>query len=338
MGGRSGPLHRGRRARSARRKAAPRAGSASRDSARSPRRTAAQRSSPTSSSRRPRRSRSSTPPRSSTTTSSTTPTRAAAARRRTARSRPRTAPRAGSAMPPPSANPAAILLGDLLVAWSDDLLEQGLAAASPRHRRGGSSRVLAHAPRRDGRAIPRHRRGVRLPHRARRPARRARAARGILQIRPLQRAAAARDRRRPRGSGCRAAGRTRRLRASARHGVPAARRRAGRLRRRRADRQALGRRSSRGQAHRPHRVHARAAGCARPGAWSTNWWAIPSWTTCRSPRSSATIIDTGALDRVETLIAAYAREAERSLSGARLDNAAVSELRDLARAATVRTN
>ncbi|MET0812985.1 MAG: polyprenyl synthetase family protein [Microbacterium sp.] len=50
-----------------------------------------------------------------------------------------------------------------------------------------------------------------------------------------------------------------------------------------------------------------------------------------------TIIDTGALDRVETLIADYARHAERALSGARLDNAAVGELRDLARAATVRT-
>lgn len=49
-----------------------------------------------------------------------------------------------------------------------------------------------------------------------------------------------------------------------------------------------------------------------------------------------TIVDSGALDRVEELIADYAREAERSLSGARLGNAAVGELRDLARAATVR--
>ena len=51
-----------------------------------------------------------------------------------------------------------------------------------------------------------------------------------------------------------------------------------------------------------------------------------------------TIVDTGALERVEALIADYAREAARSLSGARLGNAAVGELRDLARAATVRTN
>jgi len=50
-----------------------------------------------------------------------------------------------------------------------------------------------------------------------------------------------------------------------------------------------------------------------------------------------TIVETGALDRVERLIADYAREADRALSGARLGNAAVGELRDLARAATVRT-
>lgn len=50
-----------------------------------------------------------------------------------------------------------------------------------------------------------------------------------------------------------------------------------------------------------------------------------------------TMVDTGALDRVEDLIADYARQAERSLSGARLGNAAVGELRDLARAATMRT-
>lgn len=51
----------------------------------------------------------------------------------------------------------------------------------------------------------------------------------------------------------------------------------------------------------------------------------------------ATIVETGALARVEELIAAYAKEADRALSGARLDNASVGELRDLARAATVRT-
>ncbi len=50
-----------------------------------------------------------------------------------------------------------------------------------------------------------------------------------------------------------------------------------------------------------------------------------------------TIVDTGALARTEALIAEYAHEADRALSGARLDNAAVGELRDLARAATTRS-
>jgi geranylgeranyl diphosphate synthase type I len=50
-----------------------------------------------------------------------------------------------------------------------------------------------------------------------------------------------------------------------------------------------------------------------------------------------TIVGSGALARVETLIADYAREADRALSGAPLGNAAVGELRDLARAATART-
>lgn len=50
-----------------------------------------------------------------------------------------------------------------------------------------------------------------------------------------------------------------------------------------------------------------------------------------------TIVESGALDRVERLIADYAREGERALIGARLGNAAVGRLRDLARAATVRT-
>jgi geranylgeranyl diphosphate synthase type I len=50
-----------------------------------------------------------------------------------------------------------------------------------------------------------------------------------------------------------------------------------------------------------------------------------------------TIVETGALDRIERLIADYAHEADRALSGARLGNAAVAELRDLAHAATVRT-
>jgi len=63
----------------------------------------------------------------------------------------------------------------------------------------------------------------------------------------------------------------------------------------------------------------------------------PTLETDQIASLQRTIIDTGALERVEGLISGYAREAERSLSGARLGNAAVGELRDLARAATVRT-
>ncbi len=50
----------------------------------------------------------------------------------------------------------------------------------------------------------------------------------------------------------------------------------------------------------------------------------------------ATISDSGALDDVEAIIADYAEEAVRALNGARLDNAAVSGLRELARQATSR--
>jgi len=51
----------------------------------------------------------------------------------------------------------------------------------------------------------------------------------------------------------------------------------------------------------------------------------------------ATMVESGALDRVETMISDFAREADRALSGARLDNSAVGDLRDLARAATERS-
>ncbi|MFT4281864.1 MAG: polyprenyl synthetase family protein [Microbacterium sp.] len=51
-----------------------------------------------------------------------------------------------------------------------------------------------------------------------------------------------------------------------------------------------------------------------------------------------TIIDSGALARVEDLISDYAVEADRALRGAALDNAAVGALRDLARAAVARTS
>ncbi|MBS0024528.1 polyprenyl synthetase family protein [Microbacterium paraoxydans] len=51
----------------------------------------------------------------------------------------------------------------------------------------------------------------------------------------------------------------------------------------------------------------------------------------------STITDSGALARVEDMITAYAHEADRALAGAPLDNAAVGDLRELGRAATVRS-
>jgi geranylgeranyl diphosphate synthase type I len=51
----------------------------------------------------------------------------------------------------------------------------------------------------------------------------------------------------------------------------------------------------------------------------------------------ATIADSGALDRVESMISDYVGDADRALRGAKLDNAAVGELRDLGRAATARS-
>lgn len=52
----------------------------------------------------------------------------------------------------------------------------------------------------------------------------------------------------------------------------------------------------------------------------------------------ATIEASGALGTVETMIDDYALAADRALSGARLENAAVGDLRDLARAATARSS
>lgn len=63
----------------------------------------------------------------------------------------------------------------------------------------------------------------------------------------------------------------------------------------------------------------------------------PTLTVDQVSAIQATIAESGALARVEELISSYAREADRALSGARLDNSAVGELRDLARAATVRS-
>ncbi|CAH0181739.1 polyprenyl synthetase family protein [Microbacterium foliorum] len=63
----------------------------------------------------------------------------------------------------------------------------------------------------------------------------------------------------------------------------------------------------------------------------------PDLTTEQITFLQDTISGSGALDQVERMIEDYAEEADRALSDARLDGAALGELRDLARAATVRT-
>ena len=99
---------------------------ASTRSRRSPRATASP------SSRRPPRSRSSTPPRSCTTTSSTTPTPAAARPSAHRRSRDCTRDSGWAGSAGDFGRAAAILLGDLLLGWSDELFDEGLAALPDR--------------------------------------------------------------------------------------------------------------------------------------------------------------------------------------------------------------
>lgn len=62
----------------------------------------------------------------------------------------------------------------------------------------------------------------------------------------------------------------------------------------------------------------------------------PALTAEQVAALQSTIRDSGALERTEDLITRYTREAERALSGAPLGTHAVGELRDLAEAATVR--
>ncbi len=63
----------------------------------------------------------------------------------------------------------------------------------------------------------------------------------------------------------------------------------------------------------------------------------PDLSTEQVRHLQATIDGSGALREVEAMIDRYATEADRALSGARLDDESVNALRDLARAATVRS-
>ena len=127
------------------------------------------------------------------------------------------------------------------------------------------------------------------------------------------------------------------VRPAAGRGVPAARRRARRLRRPGADRQAGRRRPARGQAHLPGRgrVRRRADRPSRPswtGGWATRPWTTPAWPGC------ATIISaSGALARTEERIADAHRPALSALAAAKIEPEARTVLEHLAEAATHRS-
>ena len=288
------------------------------------------------SSRRPRRWRSSTPPRSCTTTSSTTPTPAAVARRAP---RPRgRAPRAGGSGDAAAfGRSAAILLGDLLVAWSDDLLEEGLARHPPARAGRRRGEYAAMRTRGDGRPVPRHRRGVGVPQpsptsgtpSARCASHRYKSARYSV-------AAAARDRRALAGAAARRRG------ARARSAIPlgmafqlrddllgvfgdAAR-----------DRQAAGDDLREGKRTVLVALRARARSPAGAARSSTSCSATRARRRADRDRCSARSSTPARSSGSSALIADYAREADRAALGCAPGNAAVGELRDLARAATVR--
>ena len=108
--------------------------------------------------------------------------------------------RAGPAAAATSVAPSAILLGDLLLGWSDELLDEGLAPLPDRA--GGPSgarRVRPDAHRGDRRPVPRHPRGARLVAQPDDEQRIARRARDRVQVGEVLRRVAARDRRRHRG-------------------------------------------------------------------------------------------------------------------------------------------
>ena len=169
----------------------------------------------------------------------------------------------------------AILLGDLLLSWSDELLRR---CGLPLERRGPGPRRVRPVPHRgDRRPVPRR---LRPGPRPRRRGHRDDGA--ALQVGQVLHRAAAPPRRRARRSARVDAGRADGVRAAAGRGVPAPRRPARCLRRPGHHRQARRRRPGRGQAHRAGRAGPRRrAGRATPRC-STARSALP----CR-PRTSS---------------------------------------------------
>ena len=146
------------------------------------------------------RSSCSTPRPSCTMTSSTTPTCAAAGPPRTGVSPLCIGMPDGTESSADFGGATAILLGDLLLAWSDELFGDALEQLDDR--RAGHARpagVRSHARRRDSRAVPGPARGSILADAPSSRAAPARPPRHPLQVGQVHRRGTARDRRKHRG-------------------------------------------------------------------------------------------------------------------------------------------
>ena len=238
---------------------------------------------------------------------------ARASRRCTGGSPRCTAAGAGSATRRGSATAAAILLGDLCLVWSDELLHGSglspdtLARARPVVRRDAHRGDRRAVPRR---AHPGHRRHVAASGPAWWPASSRRSTRSSVRC-----CSAPRSPTRPRRWSCAYSG----VRAAAGRGVPAARRRARRVRRPGGHRQAGRRRPARGQAHLPGGGRVRRGRPGRPRRSCGAGLGDPALDAAGVDRLREIITATGALARTEERITELTARPRwpRSTTGAR---------------------
>ena len=224
---------------------------------------------------------------------------------------------------------AAILVGDLALVWSDELLRTLRASPTAALTRA-RARLGHHAHRGHRRAVPRP------AARRRRPARSGRRTEGRpLQERRLHRPAPAAARRRDRRRRPRGDRGLHRDRAAARRGVPAPRRRPRRVRRPRRHRQVRRRRPPRGQADPADRA-GRAGGRRRrpPAAPSASATPTAPRAVRRAPPAPG---DDRRPARVEERIAERTALARAAIAAAPLAADARAALDALAVAATTRT-
>ena len=129
-----------------------------------------------------------------------------------------------------------------------------------------------------------------------------------------------------------------RLRDTAGHRVPAPRRHPRDLRRPGHHRQAGDRGHQRGQADRAHGARDGARELGSAPACSTGTWATAGCTEAGAAEVRAVITDTGALDECETLIDASVKEATAALDGALITEEAREALTELAVLSTARAD